>query len=193
MGLAKEYMKKVEPHGFLCDFCASDLEVQPHREFSSIMLSTSIAAAALLLQSAQAAETVLGAYIFSRHGDRVSKATPPTILTDLGYSQVSQRGDYFRNRYVASSATSQIMGMSPDIVKYSQIAASAPLDTVLFPSTLGFLQGLYPPAGQKGSEVLRNTTTIESPLNGYQLIPVQAIGLQEKSIYILYIYMLTVQ
>ena len=138
------------------------------------MHSTSIVAASLLLQSsAQAAETILGAYTFSRHGDRVSKATPPTILTDLGYSQVSQRGDYFRNRYIASSASSQINGVSPDVVTYSQIAASAPLDTVLFPSTLGFLQGLYPPVGQQeGSQKLRNGTTIESPLNGYQLIPV---------------------
>ena len=143
---------------------------------SFAMHSASIVAAALLLSPTQAVETILGAYIFSRHGDRVSKATPPTVLTDLGYDQVYQRGDYFRNRYISSSATSQIMGMSADIVKYSQIVASAPLDTVLFPSALGFLQGLYPPVGeQEGSEKLANGSTVETPLNGYQLIPVRPI------------------
>jgi hypothetical protein len=50
---------------------------------SSIIVAASLASAA-------AAETVIGAYIFSRHGDRTAKSTPPTVLTDLGYQEVSK-------------------------------------------------------------------------------------------------------
>jgi hypothetical protein len=49
---------------------------------SSILLAS-------LASSTVSAETVLGAYIFSRHGDRTAKSTPPTVLTDLGYQEVS--------------------------------------------------------------------------------------------------------
>lgn len=87
------------------------------------------------------AETILGVYIFSRHGDRTAKATPPSNLTDLGYQEVFTSGTYFRNRYVASNATSQIAGISSDIVALSQIAVSAPEDNVLMSSATGFTQG----------------------------------------------------
>lgn len=123
-----------------------------------------------------AADTVLGVYIFSRHGDRTAKSTPPAILTDLGYSQIFTSGTYFRNRYIASNASSRIVGLNSDIVKHSQITASAPLDTVLMNSAQGFLQGLYPPVGSTlGSETLRNGSVVEAPLNGYQLIPIQTV------------------
>ncbi|KAA6409679.1 MAG: acid phosphatase [Lasallia pustulata] len=123
-----------------------------------------------------AAQTVLGVYIFSRHGDRTSKSTPPTVLTDLGYQQVFTSGTYFRNRYIADGAPSQIAGIEPNVVKYSQISASAPLDTVLMPSAQGFLQGLYPPVGPTlGSQKLANGMTVQSPLNGYQLIPIAQV------------------
>ncbi|KAL9107458.1 MAG: hypothetical protein Q9227_007655 [Pyrenula ochraceoflavens] len=123
-----------------------------------------------------AQETVLGAYIFSRHGDRTAKSTPPSSLTDLGYEEVFTSGTYFRNRYVASGATSKITGLNTDLFKMSQITASAPYDDVLMPSTQGFLQGLYPPVGrQLGSSALRNGTTIQAPLNGYQLIPIEEV------------------
>ena len=118
-----------------------------------------------------AAETVLGVYIFSRHGDRTSKSTPPSNLTDLGYSQVFTSGTYFRDRYVAQGATSRIAGLNTDLVKLSQLSVSAPLDTVIMPSTLGFLQGLYPPT-TLATEKLRNGNQATAPLNGYQLIPV---------------------
>ncbi|KZF20529.1 acid phosphatase [Xylona heveae TC161] len=126
---------------------------------------------------AQAAETVLGVYVFHRHGDRTAKMTPPANLTDLGYFEVFTSGQWFRNRYIASDASAQVHGMSTDIVKQSQITVSAPSDTVLFNSAQGFLQGLYPPVGSTmGAETLRNGTKIESPLNGYQLIPIQALS-----------------
>lgn len=125
---------------------------------------------------ARAQETVLGVYIFSRHGDRTAKMTPPTNLTDLGYLQVFNSGSYFRDRYVSSGATSKIAGLNADVVRQSQITVSAPLDTVLMNSAQGFLQGLYPPVGsQLGTDTLRNGTRVQAPLNGYQLIPTQQV------------------
>ncbi|KAJ9494335.1 hypothetical protein H2202_010118 [Exophiala xenobiotica] len=125
---------------------------------------------------ATAKETVLGVYIFSRHGDRTAKSTPPSNLTDLGYQEVFTSGTYFRNRYVAADATRRIHGLDSDLIKQSQITASAPSDVVIANSAQGFLQGLYPPVGEQlGSNTLRNGTLIRSPLNGYQLIPIQAI------------------
>lgn len=122
------------------------------------------------------AETVLGVYIFSRHGDRTPKALPPSNLTDLGYAEVFTSGTYYRNRYVADNSSRQIHGLNTDIVKQSQITASAPVDTVLQNSAMGFLQGLYPPVGSTlGSSTLRNGTIVESPLNGYQLIPLEQV------------------
>jgi len=129
-----------------------------------------------LLPLTSAAETILGLYIFSRHGDRSAKSTPPTTLTDLGYSEVFASGTWFRNNYIANGSTSQIHGIADSVVKQSQITASAPLDNVLFPSALGFLQGLYPPVGPTlGKQTLRNGTVVEVPLNGYQLIPVATV------------------
>lgn len=136
---------------------------------SSALLSLS------LLPLAQA-ETVLGIYMFHRHGDRTAKMTPPANLTDLGFQEVVTSGNYYRNRYVSSNATNPIYGMNSDIVKQSQIAASAPSDTVLQNSATGFLQGFYPPVGDVlGSQTLRNGTNVTSPLNGYQLIPISIV------------------
>ena len=131
---------------------------------------------ALAIPFSHAAETILGVYIFSRHGDRTAKSTPPANLTDLGYQEIFTSGTYFRNRYIASNATSRIAGINTDLVKQSQITASAPLDTVLMNSAQGFLQGLYPPVGTTlGANTLRNGTTLQTPLNGYQLIPIQTV------------------
>jgi len=130
----------------------------------------------LLLLTTTAAETVLGVYIFSRHGDRTPKSTPPTVLTPLGYSEIFSSGTYYRNRYISSSASSPIAGISPDLVDLAQISASAPLDNVLMASAQGFLQGLYPPVGATlGAESLRDNRSVEAPLDGYQLIPVQTV------------------
>lgn len=122
-------------------------------------------------------ETVLGVYIFSRHGDRTAKSTPPANLTDLGYEEIFNSGTYFRSRYITEGAPSKIHGMNTDLVKESQITVSAPLDTVLQNSALGFTQGLYPPVGPiLGSNTLRNGTVVQSPLNGYQLIPIELVS-----------------
>lgn len=130
------------------------------------------------LFSLSQAESLLGVYIFSRHGDRTAKMTPPTNLTGLGYQEVFTSGTYFRDRYVNS--TGKIAGINTDVVKQSQIMASAPVDTVLMNSAQGFLQGLYPPVALTNSkldaEVLRNGTIIQIPMNNYQLIPLQSVA-----------------
>ncbi|KAI9800479.1 MAG: hypothetical protein M1833_003365 [Piccolia ochrophora] len=129
--------------------------------------------ASLCSSVAHGAETVLGVYIFSRHGDRTPKAYPPTELTDLGYAEVHQSGQYFRSRYIDSSASSQIVGIEPQTVQLTQISVQAPVDNVLMISAQAFLQGLYPPVGREAaSETLTNGTTVSAPLDGYQLIPI---------------------
>jgi hypothetical protein len=128
------------------------------------------------------AETVLGVYLFHRHGDRTSKSFAPTSLTDLGYQQVWQSGNFYRSRYIDANATSPIFGISSNLVKTSQLSVEAPVDTVLQNSAAGFLQGLYPPVGTVlGSQELANGSSIEAPLGGYQLIPVNAVASASSS------------
>jgi hypothetical protein len=126
---------------------------------------------AAAVASAEAAETVLGAYMFHRHGDRTPKALAPTNLTALGYEQVYTSGQYYRSRYL--SGDSKIKGISQDTVKLTQLAVTAPVDNVLQNSAQGFLQGLYPPYQQV--QTLRNGSDIQAPMNGYQLIPINTV------------------
>ncbi|KAK5716331.1 hypothetical protein LTR17_016445 [Elasticomyces elasticus] len=124
----------------------------------------------------QSNETVLGVYMFHRHGDRTSKSTPPANLTDLGYQEVYTSGQYYRSRYIANDATYRINGINADVVKQSQIAVSAPSDTVLQNSAVGFLQALYPPVGTElDTETLKNGTVITAPMEGYQLVPISLV------------------
>ncbi|MCJ1432175.1 hypothetical protein MMC27_001531 [Xylographa pallens] len=139
------------------------------------MLSQALLLACAALPLAQA-ETVLGLYIFHRHGDRTAKATPPANLTDFGYQEVFTSGTWFRDQYVSSTAASRISGIEPDLVKLGQLSASAPLDNVLQSSAIGFLSGLYPPVGSgMDTETLRNGTVVTAPLDGFQLIPVEIV------------------
>ena len=119
-----------------------------------------------------AAETVIGAYVFHRHGDRTTKAWPPASLTALGADEVFASGTWYRNNYVKANATSQIHGLATDIALISQIPITAPLDNVLQNSAMVFLQGLYPPAGTSSSQTLANGSSVVSPLGGYQYVPV---------------------
>ncbi|KAI5364785.1 putative histidine phosphatase superfamily, clade-2 [Septoria linicola] len=136
------------------------------------------ALAPITLTSAQSNdETVLGVYMFHRHGDRTPKALAPANLTALGAQQVYQSGQYYRNRYISSDAPYRINGINSDLVKQSQIAVSAPDDTVLQNSATGFLQGLYPPVGSTiGTQTLRNGSNITAPMNGYQFVPVDIVS-----------------
>lgn len=122
------------------------------------------------------AERVLGAYIFARHGDRTAKVLGSTELTDLGYNEVYLAGSYYHDRYIAADSPLQIAGISEPTVNTKQVTASTPSDEVLQNSATGFLQGVYPPVGTSANETLRNSTTVQSPLNGYQLIPLSTVS-----------------
>ena len=124
-----------------------------------------------LLAAADAAETVLGAYIFHRHGDRTPKALAPTKLTTLGYEQVYRSGQYYTARYIMGD--SKIQGISEETVSLSQLSVTSPVDNVLQSSAMGFLQGLYPPV--QTVQTLANGSEVSAPLSGYQLIPVNTI------------------
>ncbi|KAJ6260469.1 hypothetical protein Dda_4695 [Drechslerella dactyloides] len=130
----------------------------------------------LSISAAQAAETILGVYILSRHGDRTDKSHPPTKLTNLGYSQILTSGEYYRNRYVSATAPNRIFNLSSDEAVNSQISVSTTDDTVLLNSAQAFLQGLYPPVGVRSSETLRDGTVVAAVNGGYQLIPVHVMG-----------------
>lgn len=137
----------------------------------------------LLLPSLQgaAAETVLGAYIFHRHGDRTTKSYSPVKLTALGAEQVFTSGSYYRNLYVADNATARIHDLATDVAVLSQLAVTSPFDAVLQNSAQVFLQGLYPPAGDASTEELANGDKTESPLGGYQYIPVNPVSTAASS------------
>lgn len=126
---------------------------------------------------AQSSETIVGVYIFSRHGDRTPKALAPANLTDLGYAEVYERGQYYRNRYLSSNSSNQILSINPDVVRLAQLSVTAPVDNVLQNSAAGFLQGLYPAVGSSlDTQTLRNGTVVTTPLDGFQLIPVNTIS-----------------
>ncbi|XP_014554101.1 hypothetical protein COCVIDRAFT_105996 [Bipolaris victoriae FI3] len=135
------------------------------------MKSVAALSALFMLAGAEAAETVLGAYVFHRHGDRTPKALAPTNLTTLGYEQVYTSGQYYRSRYL--SGDSKIRGINEDEVKLSQLQVQAPVDNVLQNSAMGFLQGLYPPV--QTVSTLANGQNVQAPMDGYQLIPVNTI------------------
>jgi hypothetical protein len=135
------------------------------------MKVTASLSALSLLAGADAADTVLGTFIFHRHGDRTPKALAPTNLTALGYEQVYTSGQYYRSRYLSGS--SKVRGISEDTVKLSQLAVTAPVDNVLQNSAMGFLQGLYPPV--QTVQTLANGQSVSAPMDGYQLIPVNTV------------------
>ncbi|RYO75066.1 hypothetical protein DL766_000878 [Monosporascus sp. MC13-8B] len=121
-------------------------------------------------------ETVLGVFIFHRHGDRTPKSHTPVNMTALGARQVFESGNYYRNRYVASDSSTPIFGLSRDIAVTDQMDVTSPVDTVLQNSAQAFLQGLYPPIGSLSEQRLANDSSVEAPLGGYQYIPVNSVS-----------------
>lgn len=123
-----------------------------------------------------AAETVVGVYVFHRHGDRTPKIFPPSSLTALGGDQVYASGTFYRNRYVKSDAADKISALSSDTPVLAQLSITSPIDGVLSNSANTFLQGLYPPRGDAGNETLANGQQVQAPLGGYQYVPVSAVS-----------------
>lgn len=120
-------------------------------------------------------ETIHGAVIFSRHGDRTWKGAPPTALTALGQNQMYDSGTYWRSRYCASDSAYKISGLSEYVYNPTQLIAAAPNQPLLVTSGQAFLQGLYPPASASASETLANGTTLEPPLSGFQYAPLSTV------------------
>lgn len=144
-------------------------------------MAKQLALLALAAIPAATAETVLGVYIFSRHGDRTPKALAPANLTSLGQEQVYSSGNYYRNKYVASDATSPIYKLSDDIAVASQMAITSQVDTVLQSSAQAFMQGVYPPVSTLSTETLANGSSVEGALDGYQYIPINAVASASSS------------
>ena len=143
--------------------------------YQSLILSLTFPFAAV-------AQTVLGVYIFSREGDRTAEATPPTILTELGYVEEYGTGSWYRDNYIASGAANRIWNLQPDKPQLSQLSALAPNDNVLMSSATAFWQGLYPPVGDAAATAgLRNGTTVTEPLNGYQIVPIQQTSINPSA------------
>jgi hypothetical protein len=120
-----------------------------------------------------AAETILGVTVFSRHGDRSSKHYKGYSLSAKGSQQVFSVGSDYRERYISSNSSSQILGISENKVVQSQIFASAPDTEVLLNTANSFLQGLYPPT-KEASEILTNSKEVSNPLDGYQYVVIHS-------------------
>jgi len=133
----------------------------------------------LLACSASAiAETVHGAVVFSRHGDRTSKHYSGYGLTSLGFQQNFQVGTSYRERYLAADSPQRILNISEDRYVPSQIYGSAPEQRVLVNTAEAFFQGLYPPLDgldpELAAQELNNGSDISNPLSGYQYVYLQA-------------------
>ncbi|KAJ6263354.1 hypothetical protein Dda_1917 [Drechslerella dactyloides] len=130
-------------------------------------------------------ETILGLTVFSRHGDRTSKHYSGYSLTNLGFQQNFQTGSFYRDLYLASGSSKQILGISEDKYVTSQIWASAPDQTVLANTATAFLQGLYPPLDQLDPQIATNTlnngTKYTNPLNGYQYVQLHGPGTESPN------------
>lgn len=127
------------------------------------------------MAAAHAGDHTHAVTIFTRHGDRTWKGAPPTKLTALGQNQVFSQGQYWRSRYLSGDSDARIDGINEDTFDPAQLSASAPDQTLLVNSAQSFLQGLYPPVQEAGTETLANGTEIEGPLNGYQYIPLHTV------------------
>ncbi|KAF9890542.1 hypothetical protein FE257_005673 [Aspergillus nanangensis] len=128
-------------------------------------------------------ETILGVTVYSRHGDRSSKHYSGYGLTNLGLQQNFRVGADYRDLYISSDSSKQILGISEDKFVASQLYASAPDQSVLLNTATAFLQGLYPPLDgldtSIASQTLNNGSDYKSPLNGYQYVTLH--GEEEES------------
>jgi prostatic aicd phosphatase len=143
-------------------------------------MNTQATIATLLLAGSAAAETIHGVFVFSRHGDRTTKWYGSQQLTSLGAEQNFQVGSDYRARYLDSSSSQQILGISEDQYVRTQVFASAPNQPILLNTATAFLQGLYPPLKdldpELASQTLNNGSTSTSPLDGYQYVVLQGVN-----------------
>ncbi|KAK5651226.1 hypothetical protein OQA88_12690 [Cercophora sp. LCS_1] len=138
-----------------------------------------------LLASTATAETVHGAVVFTRHGDRTTKHYGNQQLTSLGAHQNLQVGSDYRARYISASSSHRIQGISETAYDPAQIYATAPNQPILLSTATSFLQGLYPPLVDLNPTIatstLGNGTNVTAPLNGYQYVPLSSVPTNSPS------------
>ncbi|TKA79326.1 hypothetical protein B0A55_03461 [Friedmanniomyces simplex] len=153
-----------------------------------ILLTTVLAPAAAFA----AQYTVWASVIFSRTGERTPEVLGyiPTTLTSYGAQQVYNSGAFYRDRYVSSTGSADVLinaplhGLSANNVDSMQLYVAALDEQYCVASAQAFVQGLYPPFTLNSTaasildptSILANNTYIESPLQGYQYSQVHAAG-----------------
>jgi prostatic aicd phosphatase len=138
------------------------------------MKQTIALATLALVGTAVADETVVGTFIFGRHGDRLTK--PTKVLSPIGSQEVYAAGNFYQQRYFVQSKDFNIPGLN-STYQPSQLNAFAPDSDVLQKSAQGFLQGLYPPLSSLAvadstvsGSALSNGSFEDTPLGGYQYV-----------------------
>jgi prostatic aicd phosphatase len=127
---------------------------------------------------------LVGVYLLARHGDRsgvvfqnyTTYNSTQGYLTPYGSSQEYDLGCFLRETYLNPASPSYIQGINTDVVDIDQlfVRADAGGGNVILDSAYALLQGLYPPTSESTS-ILGNGTIVESPLGGYQYIPVESL------------------
>ncbi|KAK5112635.1 hypothetical protein LTR62_003950 [Meristemomyces frigidus] len=143
--------------------------------------------------TASAQYTVWSSTIFSRTGERTPEVLGyiPTALTSYGANQAYRSGAFFRDRYIASSgstnnliSTAPLQGLSANTIEPFQVYFHALDEQYSIASAQAFVQGLYPPNTINSSaarlldptSILSNSTYVESPLDGYQYPEIHTSG-----------------
>ena len=91
-------------------------------------------------------------------------------------SQEYALGSYLRQNYLNPASPSYIQGINPDVADIDQlyVRADAGGGNVILDSAYALLQGLYPPT-PASNITLADGQLVESPLGGYQYIPVESL------------------
>lgn len=126
---------------------------------------------------------LLGVVLIARHGDRQGFYQDPeaytasaTSITPLGEVQENQLGAYVRSVYLNETSPSYF-GMNTTLFNQAQFWARADAGGeggVIFDSSIALLQGLFPPT-TANSILLANGSTVTSPFQGYQYIPIESV------------------
>ncbi|THH19834.1 hypothetical protein EUX98_g8697 [Antrodiella citrinella] len=134
---------------------------------------------------------VIGIVFIARHGDRQGFYQDPesytpsaTSITPLGEQQEFALGTLVRSLYLNASSPTYIQGISNtnQLFNQSQVAVRADEggeDGVIFDSSVALLQGLFP-VTTAANTTLANSTTVISPLGGYQYVPIESIEPDEN-------------
>lgn len=128
---------------------------------------------ALAILGLVSGENILGSFIFSRHGDRLTKPTP--YLTPIGAQQCFESGEFYHDRYFNEYP---IAGLDQVYNPY-QFSVMVPISDVLFKSMLAWTQGFYPEVSSdqiddvEGAS-LANGTDSDTP-DGYQYVLLDGI------------------